>query len=87
MEGVNMSIQELSQRRERGTVLVTLSVSHDSSLNSVLNQIKKESVTANNIKDKNTRKNVLKTLSKLLHNLSSLSVGNGFIAFAAYDGV
>jgi peptide subunit release factor 1 (eRF1) len=82
-----MSIQELGQRHERGTVLVTLSVSHDSNLNSVLNQIRKESATASKIRDKGTRKKVLKALKRLLHELSLLTVGNGFIAFAAYDGV
>jgi peptide subunit release factor 1 (eRF1) len=82
-----MSLQELSQRHERGTVLVTLSVSHDSALNSLLSQIRKEAATAGNIKDKGNRRNVAKALNKLLRTLSLSTVRNGFVAFAAYDGV
>jgi peptide subunit release factor 1 (eRF1) len=82
-----MSLQELSQRHERGTVLVTLSVSHDSALSSLLSQIRKEAATAGNIKDKGNRRNVVKALNKLLRTLSLSTVRNGFVAFAAYDGV
>jgi peptide subunit release factor 1 (eRF1) len=86
-EGAKMGIQELSQRRERSAALITLSVSHDTSLKRVINQVRKESANARNIRDKDTRKKVLKALNKLLHRLFLLKVGNGFFAFAAHDGV
>ncbi|MFQ6065425.1 MAG: hypothetical protein ACE5L6_08120 [Candidatus Bathyarchaeia archaeon] len=47
-----MGLEELIKRRERSTVLVTLSVSSGSSLNSVIEHVKKEYATAFNIKDK-----------------------------------
>jgi peptide subunit release factor 1 (eRF1) len=48
----------------------------------------KELQTASNIKDKKTRKNVQKTLNKIIHYLKSLEVPkNGIFIFASYDGL
>jgi peptide subunit release factor 1 (eRF1) len=82
-----MEISKLAERRERGTVLVTLSVSTGSNINSVVNQLRREVVSAQNIRDKHDKRAVWSALNKLLHELPLTSVGNGFLAFAAYDGV
>ena len=52
-----------------------------SCVGSVVHRLRKGSATANNIKDKDTQKKVLKALGKLLLGLPSLNVGNGFVAF------
>jgi len=75
-------------RKERGTVLITLGVSGNSNISSVRKMISKEYSTSSNIKDKGTRKNVLQALKKLLSGISNISTNvKGFIAFAAYDGL
>ena len=51
-KGQRMDLEELIKRREKSTVLVTLSVSCGSSLNSATAQLKKEYATAFSIKDK-----------------------------------
>lgn len=47
-----MNLKELCERREKSTVLLTLSVSGSSNLDSVVEQLRKEYATASNIKDK-----------------------------------
>jgi len=47
-----MNLKELIQRREKSTVLITLSVSGNSNLDSVMGQLRKEYGTSYNIKDK-----------------------------------
>jgi len=47
-----MSLRELCKRQEKSTVLVTLSVSGNSTLDSIAEQLRKEYATASNIKDK-----------------------------------
>lgn len=83
-----MNLNELSKRREKSTVLVTLSVSGNSNINSVVNQLRKEYATSFNIKDKWTRKNVQKAISKIMNKLSNTKLPDtGFILFGSYDGV
>ena len=82
-----MTISELSKRRERDTVLITVSVSNGANVNSVIEQLRKEASTANNIKDKKTMRNVLKAINRLVNNLQRGISNKGFIAFSAYDGL
>lgn len=51
-KGIEMDVRELMKRRERSTVLITLSVSGDSNLDSVMGQLRKEYGSSYNIKDK-----------------------------------
>ena len=82
-----MGINELQKRRERDTVLITLSVSNGANVNSVIEQLRKEASTAYNIKDKKTMRNVLKAINRLTGTLQRGISKKGFIAFSAYDGV
>jgi len=82
-----MNLRKLGKRKERGTVLITLTVSRGSNLNRVIQQLRKEWSSASNIKDKGTRRKVLSALKKLMATFSKIKVENGFIALGAYDGV
>lgn len=87
--GENMKLNKLVKRKENGTVLVTLSVSHNSNVNSVIKQLRKEWSTACNIKSKHVRKKVQKALKLMIAKLNGVSdVGiKGFMLFGAFDGV
>ena len=83
-----MNLEEISNRIERGTVLITLYVKRESSVSSVLKKMKKECCAARNIKEKKRRKQVTKTIKMILKRLGEIPcVGKGFIIFGAYDGV
>lgn len=74
-------------RKERATVLITLSVAKDSNTFSVSKQLSRETNTALNIKDSDVRKKVLKALNKLIPEIQKTKVLDGYIAFSAYDGI
>jgi peptide subunit release factor 1 (eRF1) len=67
--------------------LITLSVAKGSNNIPVVKQLRRECNTASNIKDNNTRKKVLKALNKLIVEVSQTLVEDGYLMFAAYDGV
>ena len=80
-------LNQLCKRHEKTTVLVTLSVSKDTNINSITKQLRREQSTANNIKDKHTSRKVQMALRNLEKQLIQTAVNNGFIAFSAFDGV
>ena len=81
-------MKELTNRRERSTCLITLSVTGNSNPNAITNLLRKEYATSHNIKNKKTKKRVQKALSRLLSKISSMRIpNNGFLAYGAYDGI
>ena len=62
-------IKELNEKRGRHTELVTVYVPADYSLNKIVNQLSQEKGTAQNIKSKSTRKNVMTALDKIIQHL------------------
>lgn len=67
--------------------MITISVAKNSNNIPVVKQLRRECNTASNIKDSDTRKKVLKALSKLIVEVSQTPVEDGYLMFAAYDGV
>jgi len=82
-----MDLNKIKNRKEKDTVLITLAVSKGSNVNKVINQLRKEGNTANNIKDKKTMRLVIKALNRLVNSLSRGISDRGFIAYSAYDGI
>ncbi len=82
-----MNINQIRNRREKDTVLITLAVSKGANVNSVIAQLRKEASTANNIKDKKTMRLVHKAINRLVSSLSRGISSRGFIAYASYDGI
>jgi peptide chain release factor subunit 1 len=76
-------IRELAAIRGRHTELVTVYVPAGYSLVEVINQIFQEKGTASNIKSKNTRKNVLTALEKIIQHLKLFkqTPPNGLVVF------
>ena len=62
-------IDDLEQRRGRHTELVTVYVPAGSALTDMMNQLRNEMGTADNIKSKATRKNVVNALEKIVQHL------------------
>jgi len=74
-------------RKEPNTTLITLSIAKGSNSNAVVQQLMREASTAMNIKDSDTRKKVLKALSKAKREVSENKVENGYCLFSAFDDV
>ncbi len=66
-------IQELEGIRGRHTELITVYVPAGYSLNAIAKQLEQEKSTANNIKSKSTRKNVLDALERLTRHLKLIT--------------
>ena len=62
-------LSELSQLKGRHTELVTVYIPADGNLIDTINQLRNEQGTAENIKSKSTRKNVVDALEKILQHL------------------
>jgi peptide chain release factor subunit 1 len=77
------TIAELEKYEGRGTQLISLYIKAGSNLNSVIDMLEKEKNPASNIKDKNTRKNVLAALDRLIQFLKKLdkTPENGLAVF------
>ncbi|NPA86359.1 MAG: peptide chain release factor 1 [bacterium] len=65
-------ISELEKYEGRGTQLISLYIKAGSNLASVVDMLEREKNPASNIKDKNTRKNVLAALDRLIQFLKKL---------------
>lgn len=76
-------MKELEAIRGRHTELVSVYVPSGYSLNDIINQLYTEKSTAMNIKSKNTRKNVLDALEKIIQHLRIFrqTPSNGLIVF------
>ncbi|MBI4017767.1 MAG: peptide chain release factor aRF-1 [Candidatus Aenigmarchaeota archaeon] len=76
-------IEELEQRRGRHTELVTVYVPAGSSITDMMGQLRNEQGTAENIKSKATRKNVVNALDKIIQHLKlyKRTPANGLAAF------
>ncbi len=77
-------VEELEKMRGRHTELVTVYCPSGYNLNDVINQLRQEQGTAENIKSKGTRKNVVGALEKLIRHLQLFkgTPPNGIAAFA-----
>ena len=66
------------------TSMITLTVSRDSTPESVIKRLHREIATAMNIKNKGNRKSVIKSINRLLQRQDELKdIGNGYIAFSS----
>lgn len=76
-------VKELTSIRGRHTELVSVYIPAGSSISDMTNQIFQEKGTASNIKSKNTRKNVLTALEKIIQHLRLFkqTPPNGLIVF------
>lgn len=76
-------IDELEQKRGRHTELVTVYVPAGSSVTDMMNQLRNEMGTAENIKSKATRKNVVNALEKIIQHLKlyKRTPANGLAVF------
>ena len=76
-------IKELDAIRGRHTELVSVYTPSGYSLIEVINQLNNEKSTASNIKSKNTRKNVLSALEKIVQHLRIFkqTPSNGLVVF------
>lgn len=77
-------VEELEKMKGRHTELVTVYCPTGYNLNDVINQLRQEQGTADNIKSKGTRKNVVGALDKLIRHLQLFKRAppNGIAAFA-----
>lgn len=60
-------LEELGEKRGRGTELISVYITPGFDLNKVVGQLREEQGTAMNIKSKTTRKNVIGALERILH--------------------
>ncbi|RMF91704.1 MAG: peptide chain release factor 1 [Methanobacteriota archaeon] len=74
-------LQELEDKKGRGTELVSLYIPADKNLDDVMSQMREEYSQASNIKSKRTRKNVLSALETIMQRLKLINrVGeNGLV--------
>lgn len=70
-------LEKLDGIEGRGTELVTVYVTPGYDLNQVIQQLREEEGTAENIKSKNTRKNVISALRRIINFLQKYSEKNG----------
>jgi len=70
-------LEKLSGIRGRGTELVTVYIPPEFDLNVVISQLREEEGTAENIKSKNTRKNVISALRRIINFLQKYSEKQG----------
>lgn len=77
-------LKELEKIKGRHTELVSLYIPSGSNLAEILNQVRSEQSTAQNIKSKQTRKNVLTALEKIIQHLKQFKEvpENGLIIFS-----
>lgn len=77
-------IKELDGVRGRHTELVSVYIPAGYDMNKIINHLQQEQGTANNIKDKNTRKNVIDSLERMIRHLRlyKKTPENGLAAFA-----
>ncbi|MCX8176650.1 MAG: peptide chain release factor aRF-1, partial [Candidatus Bathyarchaeota archaeon] len=76
-------VKELESHKGRHTELISVYVPAGSNLADVANQLFEEKGTANNIKSKSTRKNVLAALEKIIQHLKTFrqTPANGLVIF------
>ncbi len=83
-------LDKLEGIRGRGTELITVYVTPGYDLNQVIQQLREEEGTAQNIKSKNTRKNVVSALRRIINFLQKYAEKNGSKApengMAIYSG-
>jgi peptide chain release factor subunit 1 len=79
-------VEELKQKRGRGTELVSLYIPAGRPIADVLNTLNQEYATATNIKDRTTRHHVLDALAAIINRLKLFreTPPNGLIVFAGY---
>ncbi|RLJ03243.1 MAG: peptide chain release factor 1 [Candidatus Aenigmatarchaeota archaeon] len=77
-------VEELKSVRGRHTELVTVYIPKGYNIVDIINQLKKEQGTAENIKSKQTRKNVISALEKIIQHLKlyNKTPENGLAVFA-----
>ena len=77
-------LKKLEKIKGRHTELVSLYIPANSNLVDIINQVRAEQATAQNIKSKQTRKNVLAALEKILQHLKTFKEvpKNGLVVFA-----
>lgn len=76
-------LKELEKIKGRHTELVSVYIPSGANLIDVINQLQEEKGTASNIKSKNTRKNVLSALEKIIQHLKTFrqTPPNGLVVF------
>ncbi|HDR53533.1 MAG TPA: peptide chain release factor 1 [archaeon] len=81
-------LEELKKYRGRHTELVTVMVPNGYDIHRIANQVAQEKSTASNIKSKQTKKNVMTALEKILQHLALFKVTpeNGLAVFAGNIG-
>ncbi len=81
---IKKALKELEAIRGRHTELVTVYVPADYNIQEMINQLSQEKSTAENIKSKATRNNVLDALDKIIQHLRFFrkTPPNGLVAFA-----
>ncbi len=81
------TLKELSEKKGRGTELVSVYIPHDKQISDVGKQMRDELGQSANIKSKQTRKNVQSAIEVIMQRIRLFKVApeNGLVLFCRYD--